>query len=64
MQRLPYIKALDLRFWAALHAAVEKQHYIQNHNVNSLVNSVNEKCSIGKLDDIISKVILCLEKVL
>ena len=37
----PYTNVLDLGVWMALHARVERQHYLKCATTNALVNSVN-----------------------
>lgn len=55
---------LDLGVWTALHALVEKTHYMHIYNVPSLIKSIHKTWFIGKLNGIISKVFLRLKKAL
>ena len=62
--RSPYNNVLDLGVWMALQAQVERQHYLQRCNVNTLVNTVMRTWNEGHLDHAITKVFLRLKNVL
>ena len=55
---------MDLGVWMALQAQVERQHYLQRCNVNTLVNTVMRTWNEGHLDHAITKVFLRLKNVL
>ena len=48
--RSSYTNVLDLGFWMALQARVERQHFLKRATTHALVNSVNEVWNTSELD--------------
>ena len=62
--RSPYTNVLDLGVWAGLQSMVERAHFMKRCNLEALVRTVYSVWNTGKLDTIIRKVFLRLERVL
>ena len=59
-----YCNTLDLGVWCSLQVHVEKYQYMKRCNVENLVRSVYHTWNCGNLNNVISKVFGCLEKVM
>ena len=54
--RSPYTNVLDLGYWMALQARVERQHFLKRSTTHALVNSVNEVWNTSELDECLIRV--------
>ena len=60
--RSPYVNVIDLGAWCVLQSCMEKQHFGKQCTVNALLHTVADTWNNRHLDEMITKVFICLKK--